>query len=54
MEPHESAALVNHLGQQLPSAVCVVYEQIHPEDAFGQQMMRNLEVHWCCRAEGAP
>ncbi len=101
MEPHESAALLRHLGQQLSSAVCVVYEQvslsittttpqlgfnyqpicmflmyahvspatacsfadversfcpyiahlsadwfvqIHPEDAFGQQMLRNLEV----------
>ncbi|KAL0034420.1 hypothetical protein WJX79_001255 [Trebouxia sp. C0005] len=47
MEPHESAALLKHLGQQLPSAVCVVYEQIHPEDAFGQQMMRNLESRGC-------
>ena len=30
MEPHESAALLKHLGQQLPSAVCVVYEQVNP------------------------
>ena len=28
MEPQESAALVKHLGQQLSSAVCVVYEQV--------------------------
>ena len=28
MEPHESGALVKHLGQQLSSAVCVVYEQV--------------------------
>lgn len=28
MQPHESAALVKHLGQQLSSAVCVVYEQV--------------------------
>lgn len=28
MEPHESAALLRHLGQTLPSAVCVVYEQV--------------------------
>ena len=28
MEPHESTALLRHLGQQLPSAVCVVYEQV--------------------------
>lgn len=47
MEPHESAALLKHMGQQLPSAVCVVYEQIHPEDAFGQQMLRNLESRGC-------
>ena len=30
MEPHESTALLKHLGQQLPSAVCVVYEQVLP------------------------
>ena len=29
MEPSESAALLRHLGQQLPSAVCVVYEQVY-------------------------
>ena len=28
MEPHESAALLRHLGQTLPAAVCVVYEQV--------------------------
>ena len=28
MEPQESAALLHHLGQMLPSAVCVVYEQV--------------------------
>lgn len=28
MEPQESAALLRHLGQSLPSAVCVVYEQV--------------------------
>ena len=32
MEPHESAALLKHLGQQLPSAVCIVYEQVPTKD----------------------
>lgn len=43
MEPHESAALVNHLGQQLPSAVCVVYEQVH-----GHPNLLSLQ-HSCSR-----
>ena len=34
MEPHESAALVQHLGQTLPSAVCVVYEQVKSPLAY--------------------
>ena len=43
MEPHESAALVKHLGQQLSSAVCVVYEQVANlhADVFIQQICRT-------------
>lgn len=44
MEPTHSAALVRWFGERCPRAVGVVYEQINPDDAFGQQMVRNLQV----------
>lgn len=44
MEPQHSAELLRSLGRLLPTAACVVYEQIRPHDAFGQQMLRNLQV----------
>lgn len=44
MEPAHSAALVRWFGERCPRAVGVVYEQIHPDDAFGKQMVRNLQV----------
>ena len=52
MEPHESAALVKHLGQQLPSAVCVVYEQVahlHFNDLLPADLCRAWQgpVHRC-------
>jgi len=47
MEPKYSQELVNWAGRTLPDAVFVVYEQIHPDDAFGQQMLINLESRGC-------
>ena len=47
MEPAHSASLIQCLGAMLPTAACVVYEQIRPEDAFGRQMLLNLEVGVC-------
>lgn len=44
LEPGEGAALVRCLGARLRCAACVVYEQIGPGDAFGRQMVLNLEV----------
>ena len=45
MEPRESAALLSHLGQQLPSAVCVVYEQVAASLLTGLQIwQRALET----------
>lgn len=44
MEPQYSAALVRWFGERCPRAVGVVYEQINPDDAFGQQMVKNLQV----------
>lgn len=45
LQPLESASLLQQLGRLLPTAACIVYEQIRPDDAFGQQMLLNLEVH---------
>lgn len=44
LAPEEGAALVRCLGGLLPCAAFVVYEQIGPGDAFGRQMVLNLEV----------
>ncbi|BDA43511.1 tRNA wybutosine-synthesizing protein 4 [Coccomyxa sp. Obi] len=47
MEADESAAVVRWLGKFLSTAACVVYEQIKPGDAFGRQMLTNLECRGC-------
>ncbi len=44
LAPEASEALVRRLGALLPCAACVVYEQIRPDDAFGRQMVINLEA----------
>lgn len=47
LDAAEAAAVVAALGRMLPNAVCIVYEQIKPDDAFGQQMLRNLQGRGC-------
>ncbi|EIE22490.1 leucine carboxyl methyltransferase family protein [Coccomyxa subellipsoidea C-169] len=47
MEAEESSAVVRWLGSFLSTAACVVYEQIKPGDAFGRQMLMNLESRGC-------
>uniref|UniRef100_A0A061SKM0 Leucine carboxyl methyltransferase 1 homolog n=1 Tax=Tetraselmis sp. GSL018 TaxID=582737 RepID=A0A061SKM0_9CHLO len=47
MDPRYSQPIVQWAGAELPDAVFVIYEQIHPEDAFGQQMLINLESRGC-------
>lgn len=47
MEPAASTALVQFLGSLLPTAAFAVYEQINPDDAFGRQMVSNLESRGC-------
>ncbi|CAL5221350.1 g3526 [Coccomyxa viridis] len=47
MEPEDSASVVRWLGHWLPTAAFVVYEQIKPNDAFGKQMISNLEARGC-------
>lgn len=47
LEPQHSQALVAWLGARCCTAAMVVYEQIKPDDAFGRQMLRNLESRGC-------
>ncbi|KAJ7514172.1 hypothetical protein O6H91_23G031400 [Diphasiastrum complanatum] len=47
LDPDVSRAVVNWAAQKFNTAVFVVYEQYSPEDAFGQQMIKNLESRGC-------
>ncbi|KAH9530493.1 hypothetical protein CY35_20G005600 [Sphagnum magellanicum] len=47
LEPHVSRAVVKWAADKFETAAFVIYEQIHPDDAFGQQMLRNLESRGC-------
>ncbi|GAX79303.1 hypothetical protein CEUSTIGMA_g6744.t1 [Chlamydomonas eustigma] len=47
MEPSDSAAVIKWLAGHFKTAALVVYEQIKPDDAFGQQMCSNLESRGC-------
>jgi tRNA wybutosine-synthesizing protein 4 len=47
MDPAPAAALLARLASVLRTAVVVVYEQIRPDDAFGRQMVTNLEARGC-------
>ncbi|KAL2326209.1 hypothetical protein Fmac_025267 [Flemingia macrophylla] len=44
LDPDSSRAVVGWASQTFTTAIFFLYEQILPDDAFGQQMMRNLEV----------
>jgi tRNA wybutosine-synthesizing protein 4 len=48
MQPAASGGVVQLLAQRLPTAALAVYEQVNPSDAFGRQMMVNLQ------SRGAP
>uniref|UniRef100_A0A1J3DN59 Leucine carboxyl methyltransferase 1 homolog n=1 Tax=Noccaea caerulescens TaxID=107243 RepID=A0A1J3DN59_NOCCA len=47
LDPDSSRAIVNWASKTFSTAVFFLYEQIHPDDAFGQQMIRNLETRGC-------
>ncbi|VFQ75801.1 unnamed protein product [Cuscuta campestris] len=47
IDPDSSRAIVGWASQTFSTAVFFLYEQIHPNDAFGQQMIRNLESRGC-------
>jgi O-methyltransferase involved in polyketide biosynthesis len=44
IEPEESGAVIQWAARTFPTACFLTYEQVHPHDAFGQIMMRHLEV----------
>jgi tRNA wybutosine-synthesizing protein 4 len=46
IEPEESGAVIRWAAQSFPAAAFLTYEQILPHDAFGQMMVRHLEVRW--------
>lgn len=47
LDPEVSRAIISWAAQKLSTAMFVIYEQIRPHDAFGRQMMTNLEARGC-------
>ncbi|KAL4857786.1 Leucine carboxyl methyltransferase 1 [Chlorella vulgaris] len=47
LQPQHSQQLVRWLAEHLQCAAMAVYEQIQPDDAFGRQMLLNLESRGC-------
>ncbi|MQM07653.1 hypothetical protein Taro_040492 [Colocasia esculenta] len=47
LDPDSINGIVGWTSKTFSTAVFVLYEQIHPDDAFGEQMIRNLESRGC-------
>ncbi|BBN19012.1 tRNA wybutosine-synthesizing protein 4 [Marchantia polymorpha subsp. ruderalis] len=47
MEPEASRDVIKWAAEKISTGIFVLYEQIHPDDAFGLQMMRNLKSRGC-------
>ncbi|KAJ6851557.1 tRNA wybutosine-synthesizing protein 4 [Iris pallida] len=47
LDPDSTRAIVGWASRTFSTAVFFLYEQIHPDDAFGEQMMINLESRGC-------
>ncbi|KAH9627485.1 hypothetical protein KSS87_006176 [Heliosperma pusillum] len=47
LDPESSRSIVGWASNTFSTAVFFLYEQIHPDDAFGEQMIRNLESRGC-------
>lgn len=47
LDPDSTHAIVGWASKTFSTATFVLYEQICPDDAFGQQMIRNLESRGC-------
>tara|TARA_B110000503_G_C7118515_1_gene401392 strand:+ start:1213 stop:1437 length:225 start_codon:yes stop_codon:yes gene_type:complete len=44
MPPEDGTKIIAWAASFFPTSVFVTYEQVRPNDAFGQTMMRNLQV----------
>ncbi|GAV90129.1 hypothetical protein CFOL_v3_33538 [Cephalotus follicularis] len=44
LDPDSSRAIVGWASKKFATAIFFLYEQIYPYDAFGEQMIKNLEV----------
>uniref|UniRef100_A0A803LIE9 Leucine carboxyl methyltransferase 1 homolog n=1 Tax=Chenopodium quinoa TaxID=63459 RepID=A0A803LIE9_CHEQI len=47
LDPESSRSIVGWAAKTFSTAVFFLYEQIHPDDAFGEQMILNLECRGC-------
>ncbi|KAL4600071.1 hypothetical protein ACB092_11G171700 [Castanea dentata] len=47
LDPDSTRGIVGWAAKSFSTAIFFLYEQIHPDDAFGQQMIRNLESRGC-------
>ncbi|XP_031503277.1 leucine carboxyl methyltransferase 1 homolog isoform X2 [Nymphaea colorata] len=47
LDPDATRAVVGWSSKTFSSSIFFLYEQIHPDDAFGHQMIRNLESRGC-------
>lgn len=47
LDPDSSRAIVGWTSRTFSTAFFFLYEQIHPDDAFGEQMIMNLESRGC-------
>lgn len=47
LDPDSTCGIVRWASKTFPTAVFFLYEQIHPDDAFGEQMIKNLESRGC-------
>ncbi|XVF33624.1 hypothetical protein REPUB_Repub17cG0183900 [Reevesia pubescens] len=47
LDPDSSRSIVGWASKKFSTTIFFLYEQIHPDDAFGQQMIRNLESRGC-------
>ncbi|XAR54186.1 tRNAPhe {7-[3-amino-3-(methoxycarbonyl)propyl]wyosine37-N}-methoxycarbonyltransferase [Bertholletia excelsa] len=47
LDPDSTHAIVGWAAKIFSTAIFFLYEQIHPDDAFGEQMIRNLESRGC-------
>ncbi|KAI0500265.1 hypothetical protein KFK09_018475 [Dendrobium nobile] len=47
LDPDSTCSIVRWASKTFSTAIFFAYEQIHPDDAFGEQMMKNLESRGC-------